>query len=88
MTKEQKQSYKENGYYNNGCYEIARTVFNLLYKKGERSRKVISEAALKEMQDYCLFQGWDAGTATYNVYNYGLKSLNYWLYKYASKLKP
>jgi predicted house-cleaning NTP pyrophosphatase (Maf/HAM1 superfamily) len=87
MTKGQKQHYIENGYYTNGCYEIAKDVFNRLYKRGERSRAVIKDMALKEMQDYCESQGWDASTAAYNIQRYGMKSLMYWFKRYDSTLK-
>jgi hypothetical protein len=88
MTREQKQEYKDNGYYYNGCYEIAREVFNRLYKKGERSGKVIKEVALEAMRNYCESQGWNASVTSYNIKHYGLKSLMYWFEKYERTLKP
>jgi hypothetical protein len=87
MIKEQKQEYKENGYYTNGCYEIAKETFNQLYKRGERSRAVIQEAALEEMRVYCTSKGWSASTAAYNIKRYGMKSLMYWFKRYHGTLK-
>jgi hypothetical protein len=88
MTKEQRQDYKTNGYYDNGCYNIARAVFLRLYKKGERSGKIIKEAVLQEMRDYCASQGFNSAVTSYHIQRYGIKSLMYWFTKYASTLKP
>jgi hypothetical protein len=88
MTKEQRQSYKANGYYENGCYEIAKAVFNQLYKRGERSRNTIEELAVLDMLDYCHSQGWSDDVTSYHIYKYGMKSLDYWFTRYKDKLKP
>jgi hypothetical protein len=88
MTKEQKQDYKTNGYYDNACYNIAKAVFLELYKKGDRSGKVIKEAAVREMRDYCKSQHWSVAVTSYHIQRYGLKSLMYWFTKYASTVKP
>jgi hypothetical protein len=88
MTKEQRQSYKANGYYENGCYEIAKVVFNQLYKSGERSRSEIEELAILDMMNYCASQGWNDKVTSYHIKQYGLKSLDYWFARYRDKLKP
>jgi hypothetical protein len=88
MTKEQRQGYKTNGYYDNGCYNIARDVFTRLYRKGERNGKVIKEAVLLEMTNYCKAQGWNLAVSSYHIQRYGMKSLMYWFTRYAGTLKP
>jgi hypothetical protein len=88
MTKEQRQSYKANGYYENGCYEIAKVVFHQLYNGGERSRNTIEQSAVLDMLDYCRSQRWNSLVTNYHIQQYGLKSLNYWFTRYRDKLKP
>jgi hypothetical protein len=88
MTNEQKQEYQSQGYYDNGCYNIAKAVFLRLYKAGERSGSKIKDEALKEMRDFCRSQSWNAAVTSYHIQWYGMKSLMYWLSKYANTLKP
>jgi hypothetical protein len=87
MTKKPKWNSQINGYYYNGFYETAREVFNRLYESGERSRAVIKQAALEEMQNFGQSKGWNALVITYNIKYYGLKSLMYWFEKYDNKLE-
>jgi hypothetical protein len=86
MTDEQRQGYKDKGYYENGCYEIAKVVFNRLYDRGIRSRSIIEHVALETMMDYCESQGWNANVTSYHIKNYGLKSLMYWITRHENTL--
>jgi hypothetical protein len=86
MTDKQRQSYKDNGYYENSCYEIAKRVSNELYNRGVRSRSIIKDVALVTMRKYCASQGWNANVTSYHIKQYGMKSLAYWFTRYASTL--
>jgi hypothetical protein len=86
MTDGQRQSYKDKGYYENGCYEIAKSVFNRLYNRGIRGRSTIEHVALVTMQKYCASQGWNETVTNYHIQQYGMKSLAYWFTRYANTL--
>jgi hypothetical protein len=76
----------KNRYYKNGCYDIAKVVFNKMYNRGIRTCRTIERAALVEMQRYCKDQGWNQLLTSYNICVYGSLALEYWFTRYENTL--